>query len=146
VGKEAECKRVAARVTNYMNALSLVSVPKISIIIRKSYGMAFWNMCGTGCGADFLAAWPTAEISFIDPEVAANVVFGGKFAPGDAQWDEMVEQMRLDASPYGPAGLHALHDVIDPRDTREHIIKTLEVCQDQRKGAISERSTTRSFR
>ena len=137
VGKEAERKRVAARVINYMNALALVTVPKISIIIRKSYGMAFWNMCGTGCGADFLAAWPTAEISFIDPEVAANVVFGGKLEPGDPQWEETVERMRIDASPYGPAGVHALQDVIDPRDTREHIIRNLEICQDYRSGAIS---------
>ncbi|MBN1613106.1 MAG: hypothetical protein JW950_01445 [Deltaproteobacteria bacterium] len=37
-----------------------------------------------------------------------------------------------------PAGLHALHDVIDPRDTREQIIKTLEICQDYRKGLVSE--------
>jgi len=78
VGKAAERKRVAARVMNYMNALGLLTVPRISIIIRKTYGMAFWNMCGSGCAADFLVAWPTAEMSFVDPAIAANVVYGGK--------------------------------------------------------------------
>ena len=53
-------------------------MPKIAVIVRKTYGMAFWNMCGSGCGADFLAAWPTAEMSFVDPAIAVNVVFGGK--------------------------------------------------------------------
>ena len=78
VGKEAERKRVGARVMNYMNALGQITVPKISIIVRKTYGMAFWNMAGSGCATDFLVAWPTAEMSFVDPEIAANVVFAGK--------------------------------------------------------------------
>ena len=43
VGKDAERKRVAAKVMNYMNALGLLTVPKISIIVRKTYGMAFWK-------------------------------------------------------------------------------------------------------
>lgn len=139
VGKEAERKKLAAKVMNYMNALGLVTVPKISLIIRKSYGMAFWNMCGSGCGADFLVAWPTAEMSFVDPEVAANVVFGGKLEGIGAdeaqeelrsQWRSLVERMVEDASPYGAAGHHYIHEVIDPRDTRKFLIRALEICQD----------------
>jgi len=60
VGKEAERRRVGAKVINGMNALALVTVPKISIIVRKTYGQAFWNMGGTGTNSDFLVAWPTA--------------------------------------------------------------------------------------
>ncbi len=86
--------------------------------------MAFWNMCGSGCGADFLVAWPTAEMSFVDPEIGANVVFGGKLGAPDqcfaseetsAQWKEMVERMVEDASPYGAAGHYYIQDVIDPQ-------------------------------
>jgi len=40
-------------------ALALSTIPKISIVIRKSYGMAYSNMAETNCGADFLVAWPT---------------------------------------------------------------------------------------
>ena len=141
VGKEAERRRVAARVMNYINALGQVTVPKISIIVRKSYGMAFWNMCGSGCGADFLAAWPTAEMSFVDPAIAANVVFGGKRptgAQGQEQWNEMVRGMVDDASPYGAAGMHHIHDVIDPRTTRDYIIHALAVCRDSRSRGIGE--------
>lgn len=147
VGREAERKRVAARVMNYMNALGLVTVPKISVIVRKTYGMAFWNMCGSGCGADFLVAWPTAEMSFVDPEIAARVVFGRKLGRASSdevpeelrsQWRSMVEQMVEDASPYGAAGLHYIHDVIDPRDTRRFLMRALEICQDSRGGGIGE--------
>lgn len=141
VGKEAERKRVGARVMNYMNALGQITVPKISIIVRKTYGMAFWNMAGSGCAAEFLVAWPTAEMSFVDPEIAANVVFGGKLqnSPNLAsQREKLVQQLIEDSAPYPAAGMHYIHDVIDPRETRDYIIRALEICQDRRTGGIGE--------
>ncbi|MCP4023433.1 MAG: carboxyl transferase [Desulfobacteraceae bacterium] len=137
VGKEAERNRVSARVMNYMNALGLVSVPKISVIIRKTFGMAFWNMCGSGCGTDFLVAWPNAEISFVDPVIAANVVYGGKTVD-PAEKQELIQSMVDDASPYGAAGLFNIHDVIEPEKTREYIIEALEIAQDTVTKGISE--------
>jgi acetyl-CoA carboxylase carboxyltransferase component len=141
VGKEAERKRVAARVMNYMNALGQVTVPKISIIVRKTYGMAFWNMCGSGCGADFLVAWPSAEMSFVDPAIAANVVYGGKTSTLDRdseEWKQLLQQMVDDASPYEAAGRHYIHDVIDPRETRDYLIKALEICHNSRTKGIGQ--------
>ncbi len=141
VGKEAEQKRVAAKVMNYMNALALLTVPKISIIIRKTYGMAFWNMCGSGCGADFLVAWPTAEMSFVDPAIATNVVYGGKISAAERhsdEWDLLFKQMVDDASPFGAAGHHHIHDVIDPAKTRDYIIRALEIARNNRTAGIGE--------
>ena len=141
VGKDAERKRVAAKVMNYMNALGLLTVPKISIIVRKTYGMAFWNMCGSGCGTDFLVAWPSAEISFVDPAIAANVVYGGKASASDKQsdeWQDLMKQLVDDASPYGAAGKHYIHDVIDPRDTRTYITRALEISHNARRKGIGE--------
>jgi len=141
VGKEAERKRVAAKVMNYMNALGLITVPKISVIVRKSYGMAFWNMCGSGCAADFLVAWPSAEMSFVDPVIAANVVHGAKAGASDREsdeWRELVQKLVDDASPYGAAGKHYIHDVIEPRETRRYIAHALEISFNRRRGGISE--------
>ncbi len=128
VGKEAERKRVGAKVMNYMNALGQVTVPKIGIIVRKSYGMAFWNMAGTGCGTDFLVAWPSAEMSFVDPVIAANVVFG----PGDGRSEEkkaLVNDLIDGTSPFGAAGTYDIHDVIDPASTRDYIIRALSIAR-----------------
>ena len=141
VGKAAEHKRVAARVMNYMNALGLLTVPKISIIVRKTYGMAFWNMCGSGCGADFIVAWPSAEMSFVDPAISANVVYGAKPSASDKEspeWRALKNQLVDDASPYGAAAKHFIHDVIDPRDTRAYIIRALEISYNARRKGISE--------
>ena len=141
VGKAAEQRRVAAKVMNYMNALGLLTVPKISIIVRKTYGMAFWNMCGSGCGADFLVAWPSAEMSFVDPEISANVVYGAKTYASDKdspEWLALKNQLVDDSSPYGSAGKHYIHDVIDPRNTRAYIIKALEISYNARSKGLSE--------
>jgi acetyl-CoA carboxylase carboxyltransferase component len=141
VGKEAEHRRVAARVINFMNALALLTVPKISIIVRKTYGMAYQNMGGTGCGSDFLVAWPTAEMSFIEPETAANVQFGGKVPTSDRdreEWQRTVQQLIMDTSPYGAAGLHYIHDVIDPRETRDYIHRSLEISENRYARGIGE--------
>ncbi|MFC1883249.1 acyl-CoA carboxylase subunit beta [Thermodesulfobacteriota bacterium] len=141
VGKEAERRRVGARVMNYMNALGQLTVPRISIIVRKTYGMAFWNMCGSGCGADFLVAWPSAEMSFVDPSIAANVVYGGKASSEDRnseEWQDIFEKMVDDASPYGAAGMHLIHDVIVPAETRNYIMRALEIARSNIGNGIGE--------
>ena len=139
VGREAERNRVGARVMNFMNALGQITVPKITVIVRKAYGMAFWNMAGSGCATEFIVAWPTAEMSFVAPEIAANVVFAGKMEQSPElaeQREQFIRQMILDSAPYSAAGMHFIHDVIDPRDTRAFIIRALDVCRDQRTGGI----------
>ena len=141
VGKDAERKKVAGKVINFMQALSLTTVPKVSIVVRKTYGQAYFNMGGTGCDSDFLVAWPTAEISFVDPEVAVNVVYAGKGLPADDESEEytpLLQQMVKDASPYGAAGKHLIHDVIDPRETRNFIIKALDICRKSKTRGISQ--------
>jgi acetyl-CoA carboxylase carboxyltransferase component len=141
VGKDAERKRVSGKVINYMQALSLVTVPRISIIVRKTYGMAYWNMGGTGCATDFLVAWPTAEMSFVDPEIAVNVVYGGKDLESEGQEglrESLIRKMVEDASPYEAAGVNYIHDVIDPRETRAFIIQALEIFRRSRNKGIGE--------
>jgi acetyl-CoA carboxylase carboxyltransferase component len=129
VGKAAELKRMPGKIINFIEALALSTVPKVSLVIRKSYGMAYSNMCGTGMGADFVLAWPNAEISFMAPEVAANVVYRRKIDESEdvkAARDQAEQQIRAAGAPWKAAGLGLLEDVIDPRDTRKtlsHILK-----------------------
>ena len=75
IGIEAERKRAPGKIMNFMNALQLCTVPKLSVILRKSYGQAYLNM-GGGRNSDEVAAWPTAEVSFMDPTFAVKIVHG----------------------------------------------------------------------
>ncbi len=135
VGKEAEQKRVGAKVVNALQALFQVTVPKISIIVRKSYGQATINMCGTGAGPDFSVAWPTAEIGFMDPLIAADVVYGNR---SEEERKRLSEEMIRDLSPFPSAGGYYLQDIIDPRDTREYLVKVLKTVRDSKNKGIGE--------
>ena len=55
------------------------------MLVRKTYGQAYINM-GGGRNSDEFLAWPTAEVSFMDPNYAVTVVSGLK--PGDPGFEE----------------------------------------------------------
>jgi methylmalonyl-CoA decarboxylase subunit alpha len=137
VGKDAERKNVGAKVVRAQQALFQVTVPKISIIIRKSYGKACMNMCGPGAGPDFIVAWPTAEIGFMDPEIAADVVYGNL---SEEARKESLETMIGELDPYPAAGAYYLQDIIDPRDTRTYLINVLKIIRDSKDKGMSQHS------
>jgi len=126
-GKEAERKRVGSRVVNNIQALFQVTVPKISIIVRKNYGQAMINNCALGAGYDFSVAWPTAEISFMDPAIGADVVYG-KLPENERQ--RMKDKMLADTSPYPAAQGYWIQDIISPFDTRKYLVEVLNIVRD----------------
>ena len=133
IGKDAERKRVAGKIINWMEALGQVTVPRVSIVVRKTYGQAYFNMGGGGY-ADLLVAWPTAEMSFMDPETGVNVVHGAELAalPADERARRrraLIGQWELDTLPYGAAGRHLIDEVIAPGDTRDVLIRFLALAR-----------------
>jgi acetyl-CoA carboxylase carboxyltransferase component len=124
IGVEAERKRAPGKIMNYMQALQLCTVPKISVILRKSYGQAYLNM-GGGRNSDEVAAWPTAEVSFMDPAFAVKIVHG--LEPGQPGFDAAFAQMNKDSEPWDMAAMYAVQSVIRPEDTRDYLIRMLEV-------------------
>jgi acetyl-CoA carboxylase carboxyltransferase component len=124
IGVEAERKRAPGKIMNFMNALALVSVPKLTVLVRKTYGQAYINM-GGGRNSDEFVAWPTAEISFMDPNYAVTVVSG--LRPGEPGFDERKSTMVKDNSVYDIAAVYAVQDVIRPEQTRDYLIRMLGV-------------------
>lgn len=134
IGTDAEKNRAPGKIMNWMNALSLFSMPKISVIIRKSYGQAYLNM-GGGRNSDEVAAWPTAEVSFMDPEFGARIVHG--LAPNDPDFAEARAQMDLDSEPWDMASTFAVQTVIRPEETRDYLIRMLDVHRPRLSGGVS---------
>jgi acetyl-CoA carboxylase carboxyltransferase component len=126
IGIEAEKKRAPGKIMNFMNALALVTMPKLTVLVRKTYGQAYINM-GGGRNSDEFVAWPTAEVSFMDPSYAVTVVTGLK--PGEPGFDEKRELMEKDNSVYDIASIYAVQDVIRPEATRDYLIRMLEIHQ-----------------
>ncbi|MGO8899186.1 MAG: acyl-CoA carboxylase subunit beta [Isosphaeraceae bacterium] len=117
-------------------AYSAATVPKIQIVLRKSYGGAHLAMCSKDLGADRVFAWPTAEIAVMGAEGAVEIVFRKDVEAADdkpARRAELIEQYRSTFStPYVAAGRRLVDDIIEPADTRKHLAQALEYLQTKR--------------
>jgi len=126
IGLEGERRRMPGKIMNWMNAQALVTVPKISIVMRKSYGQAYLNM-GGGRNSDEVACWPMADLGFMDPKLSVNVLHGLKEEDDPERFAALAAEVARDSSAYELAGWYEAQDVIDPRDTRPWLIRMLEV-------------------
>src|SRR4029079_303911 len=117
-------------------AYSAASVPKIQVILRKSYGGAHVAMCSKDLGADCAFAWPTAEVAVMGAEGAVEIVFRKEMQEAQdkpAKRAELIEQYRRAfASPYIAAGRRLVDDIIEPQHTRKHLAQALEYLQNKR--------------
>jgi acetyl-CoA carboxylase carboxyltransferase component len=129
VGKHVEHHNMLGRAIRFFEALALAEVPRLSVVLRKAFGLAYFSLSGSGMGNHALAAWPSAEISFMDPQVGVNVVHGGKLQAADdagATRQGLIEEWTLDTDPEGAAGTMEVDEVIDPADTRAWLCTHLD--------------------
>ena len=130
VGTQVEYDGLLYKAMLFQQAVVLAKVPKFSVVLRKSFGLACHVMAGPGAGADMVCAWPGAEISFMDPNVAANVVFAQQLEglTGEAlrrATDQLAEQVAENTDPYGAAGLMKIDEIIEPNETRARLTAAL---------------------
>jgi acetyl-CoA carboxylase carboxyltransferase component len=137
IGPEAEKRGIIGRVINWMNAVLQVTVPRISIILRKSYGRGFINMGGAGI-ADEIAAWWTAEVSFMNPRTAVMVVHGVTEADDSERYAHLLKDMARNGGAYDLAAVYGVKEVLDPRETREYLKETLDIQTSRLTGGVGQ--------
>jgi acetyl-CoA carboxylase carboxyltransferase component len=74
VGSAVEKQGIIRHGAKMLFAVSEATVPKISVILRKSYGAGYFVMNGLAYEADYIVAWPTAEIAVMGPDGAVNII------------------------------------------------------------------------
>lgn len=103
-------------------AYASATVPKITIIMRKSYGGAYLAMCSKDMGADLVYAWPCAEIAVMGADGAVKILFKREIAaaadPKAKEAELAADYRRKFASPYEAASKGMITDVIEPAQTR----------------------------
>ncbi len=117
-------------------AYSAATVPKITVVLRKSYGGAHLAMCSKDLGADRVFAWPTAEIAVMGADGAVNVVFRREIAEAEdqeARRAELIQEYKdTFSSPFMAASRGLVDDIIDPAETRLQIADALMVLANKR--------------
>jgi acetyl-CoA carboxylase carboxyltransferase component len=130
-GVDQEHAGVIRHGAKLLYAYSEATVPKVTVIIRKAYGGGYIAMNSRHLGADFVFAWPTAEIAVMGPEGAANIVFKKEIDeaenPAEMRKQKIQEYKDKFANPFVAASKGYIDEVIEPSETRARLIHSLEV-------------------
>jgi acetyl-CoA carboxylase carboxyltransferase component len=132
VGSKVERQGIIRHGAKMLYAVSEATVPKLTVVLRKAYGAGYFVMCGKAYEPDLIVAWPTAEISVMGPEGGTNIIFRKEIAAAAKPEEERarrVEEFRRLINPYLAAGGAFIDDVIDPRETRPLLIRTLAMAR-----------------
>jgi propionyl-CoA carboxylase beta chain len=112
-------------------AFSEATVPKITLITRKSYGGAYCVMASKHLGADVNMAYPTAEIAVMGSEGAVNIIYKSKLKTDAERRKAINEYQETFANPYKAAEMGYIDEIIFPRQTRAKLIQALEMTQNK---------------
>ena len=111
------------------------TVPRITVILRKSYGGAYCVMNSKNLGGDFNFAWPTAEIAVMGPEGAVAILYRKELEASDdpvAMKKELATKYRKEiANPYVADERGFIDEVIDPAATRLKLIRAYEALENK---------------
>jgi acetyl-CoA carboxylase carboxyltransferase component len=134
-GVDQEHAGVIRHGAKMLYAYSEATVPKITVILRKAYGGGYIAMNSRHLGADFMFAWPSAEIAVMGPEGAANIIFRKEIM--EAEDEEGMRQQKVQeyiekfANPYVAASKGYIDAVIEPFETRELLLHALAVSKNK---------------
>jgi len=135
-GVDQEHAGVIRHGAKVLYAYSEATVPKITVITRKAYGGGYIAMCSSHLRADFVFAWPTAEIAVMGPEGAANIIFRNEIK--DAENPEEMRKLKIKeykekfANPFVAAAYGYVDAVISPEETRDMVIHALAISADKK--------------
>ena len=135
-GVDQEHRGIIRHGAKLLYAYCEATVPKVTVITRKSYGGAYCVMSSKHIRGDINYAWPTAEIAVMGPDGAVPVVFKREIEKAEnpeAMRQQLIEEYRAKfANPYVAAARGFIDDVIEPKETRPKIIAALEMLRNKR--------------
>jgi acetyl-CoA carboxylase carboxyltransferase component len=116
--------------------MELTTVPKLAVTLRKSYGQAWLNMAGLH--ADDIAVWLSAEVGFVEPAVGVSIVYGLTREQDPPRWEKLRAELGHGNTAYDLAAPFYADRIIDPRETRAHLVRQLAIHDRRRSGGVGE--------
>ena len=130
-GTDQEYRGIIKHGAKLLYAYAEATVPKVTVITRKSYGGAYCVMGSKHIRTDFNFAFPTAEIAVMGPEGAVNILYRRELQ--EAERPEALRRQKVEefrdkfANPYVAAERGFIDEVIEPHQTRRKIADALRV-------------------
>jgi methylmalonyl-CoA decarboxylase subunit alpha len=112
-------------------AICEATVPQLTVNIGRNFGPGRMVMGNLRTGVDFAYSWPCAQVARINPADAVERIYAREIAsapePEKARAEKLAEMLKSTIRyPYHAAEQVMVNDLIDPRDTRPLLIKTLK--------------------
>lgn len=131
ISVDAEKSGLVDAAADLVSAFYETDVPRIGILVGKSFGTAYLTMNSKMLGADMVFAWPTAQIAVMSADTAANILFRSQIEVSEdpiAKRLEVTEKYASEISdPSVAAGLGQIDEVILPSTTRPRIISAIDI-------------------
>ena len=140
VGRDSEQEGIIRRGAKLVNAVSNSVVPRLTVITGGSFGAGNYAMSGKAYAPRFLFAWPSAKYAVMSGNAAAKTLLDIQLAalkraghePDDAELQALYEEVKAkydqELDPRYAAARLWVDEIIPPNDTRERLIRALEVC------------------
>lgn len=108
------------------------TTPKISVVIGQAYATAYIALAGRANNADVVMGWPTACVAALEPETAVTLLHAQEITAQNSR--QQVEQAykENDANILRAAELGYVDMIIEPKDTRNSLISTLDMLSSKR--------------
>lgn len=131
-GTDQEHNGIIKHGAKLLYAYAEATVPKITVITRKSYGGAYIVMNSKHLKGDVNYAWANAEIAVMGPEGAVEIVFRKEAQDPDLKSQKIEEYREKFASPFVAASRGFIDEVIRPQNTRKRICKSLQILKNKK--------------
>ncbi|OPX91823.1 carboxyl transferase domain-containing protein [Pelotomaculum sp. PtaB.Bin117] len=135
IGPDEDWKGILRHGAKMLYAYIDATVPKVTIIMGKSFAGAYLGMCCKDTGADIVFSWPQATVTIVGAETAASVIFAKEIKnsenPKETAAQKIKEYRDLYQNPYSAASRGYIDDVIMPNETRRNICLALDMLENK---------------
>ena len=129
-GKDLEWRGMIRHGAQLVFAYGRATVPRICVVLRKSYGGAYIVMDSKRMGNDLCLAWPWAELAVMGAGQAAAILQRRASTQARAEFELDYAERLL--NPYIAAERGYIDAVIEPGETRREICRALSMLADKR--------------
>lgn len=128
-GTRQESAGVIRLGATFVHAFASATVPRVTVILRKAFGGAFITMNSKDLGADYVFAWPQAQIGVMGARPAVGVIHRRELAAAEdpeSERDRLAEHYaQTHLRPEVAAARGHIDELIEPRDTRARLVWAL---------------------
>ncbi len=129
-GKDLEWRGMIRHGAQMAFAYARATVPRIGLILRKSYGGAYIVMDSRNMGNDLMLAWPSAEVAVMGAKGAVEILHRSETPERRLELEEAYEAQYL--TPYPAAERLSITAVVEPADTRAELAAGLAMLATKR--------------